>query len=249
MCRGLGIFRKNASIQQSRCCLMEFFPVGDLPIVKIGIKGAYILHKIFHRTENFMWTACAVQFFLQKKSYCTCGPRKIFRSVENFMKYICTFKVNIMAVLKERYNWVLSRRTWMKKNITYKSVTYYINTTGITRSSLGNFWVKTSVRSFDRQNFVLTVNIMISAVNMTVGNKKVILCAGLGGFLVVLGGFVVGVDRFRWFLLLVTTIYKLFSPKSKIHSQIHPFCLPPAPWLLTRLPSLILITLTLIKIN
>ena len=54
-------------------------------------KGAYTLQKIFHRTENFPRTACAVRFFLKKKSYCACGPRKIFRSVENFPKCICTF--------------------------------------------------------------------------------------------------------------------------------------------------------------
>ena len=57
------------------------------------IKGAYTLQKIFHETENFPRTACAVRFFRKKKSYCACGPRKIFRSVENFLKCICTFKV------------------------------------------------------------------------------------------------------------------------------------------------------------
>ena len=53
-------------------------------------KGAYTLQKIFHGTENFPRSACAVRFFLKKKSYCTCGPRKIFLSVENFLKCICT---------------------------------------------------------------------------------------------------------------------------------------------------------------
>ena len=59
-----------------------------------NLKGAYTLHKIFHGTENFPRTACAVRFFLKKKLYCACGPQKIFRSVENFMKCICTFNPN-----------------------------------------------------------------------------------------------------------------------------------------------------------
>ena len=59
-----------------------------------NLKGAYTLHKIFHGTEYFPRTACAVQFFLKKKLYCACGPQKIIRSVENFMKCICTFNLN-----------------------------------------------------------------------------------------------------------------------------------------------------------
>ena len=59
-----------------------------------NFKGAYTLQKIFHGTENFPRTSCAVRFFLKKKSYCACGPRKIFRSVENFLKCICTITVH-----------------------------------------------------------------------------------------------------------------------------------------------------------
>ena len=64
-------------------------------------KGGYTLQKIFHGTENLPRTACAVRFFLKKKSYCACGPRKIFRSVENFLKCISTlttyFGSSVMA--------------------------------------------------------------------------------------------------------------------------------------------------------
>ena len=70
-------------------------------------KGAYTLQKIFHGTEIFSRTACAVRFFLKKKLNCACGPRKIFRFVENFLKCICTLitwlcEINLSSLYKHR---------------------------------------------------------------------------------------------------------------------------------------------------
>ena len=64
-------------------------------------KGENTLQKIFHGTEDFPRTACAVRFFRKKKSYCACGSRKIFRSVENFLKCICT----LMNTFKPLLEW------------------------------------------------------------------------------------------------------------------------------------------------
>ena len=45
----------------------------------------------FPRNGKFSVDRMRSTIFLKKKSYCACGPRKIFRSVGNFLKCICTF--------------------------------------------------------------------------------------------------------------------------------------------------------------
>ena len=68
-------------------------------------KGPYTLQKIFHGTENLPWNAFAVRFFLKKKSYCAYGPRKISRSVENFLKCICTFRIYLVVTFSKYATW------------------------------------------------------------------------------------------------------------------------------------------------
>ena len=60
-----------------------------LLIVDCGLRCIYTSEN-FPRNGKFSADRMRSTIFSKKKSYCACGRRKTFRSVENFLKCICT---------------------------------------------------------------------------------------------------------------------------------------------------------------